>query len=82
MGRGGGGDRLEARIRFTQWRDAMTRPVETLPDEELAEAARRRQEKLEALRREIQKGIDSGPAGPFDVQEILAEARRRFNARH
>lgn len=82
MGRGGGGDRLEARIRFAQWRDAMTRPAETLTPDEREEAARRRQEKLEALRREIQKGIDSGSVGPFDVQEILAEARRRFNARH
>lgn len=78
MGRGGGGDRLEARIRFTQWRDAMTRPVETLPDEELAESVRRRQEKLEALRREIQKGIDSGSVGHVPLEKMLADARKRF----
>lgn len=59
----------------------MTRPVETLPDEECAEAARRRQEKLEALRRDVQAGRDSGSAGQFNLEEILAEARRRFNAR-
>ncbi|MFY8095183.1 MAG: hypothetical protein ACOVN0_17015 [Niveispirillum sp.] len=59
----------------------MTQPAETLTDIEREEAARRREEKLEALRREIQKGIDSGSAGPLDVQEILAEARRRFDAR-
>jgi antitoxin ParD1/3/4 len=59
----------------------MIQPAEKLTDIEREEAARRREEKLEALRREIQKGIDSGPARPFDVQEILAEARRRFDAR-
>lgn len=32
-------------------------------------------EKLEALRRDIQDGIDSGIAEPFDVEEILAEVR-------
>lgn len=60
----------------------MSQPVEKPTSAQSEEMARRRQEKLEALRREIQKGIDSGSAGPLDVQEILAEARRRFNARH
>lgn len=48
----------------------MTLPAETLTDIEREEAARRRVEKLEALRREIQKGIDSGDAGPLDVEKI------------
>jgi antitoxin ParD1/3/4 len=30
---------------------------------------------LEALRREIQIGVDSGPAEPFDFDEFLAEMR-------
>lgn len=57
----------------------MTQPAETLTDIEREEAARRREEKLEALRREIQKGIDSGDAGPLDVDKIKALAR--LNAR-
>ena len=36
-----------------------------------------REKKLVALRREIQRGIDSGPAAPFDMKEIIAEAKRR-----
>jgi len=31
--------------------------------------------KLEALRRMIQEGIDSGPAAPLDMDEIIATAR-------
>ena len=37
--------------------------------------------KLEALRKEIQKGLDSGDAGPWDVEEFLREARRRKAAK-
>jgi hypothetical protein len=29
------------------------------------------------LRREIKKGIDSGPAKDMDIADIIAEARRR-----
>ena len=36
-----------------------------------------RQTKLEALRHEIQKGIDSGIAPDTDIEDIIAEARRR-----
>lgn len=35
--------------------------------------------KLERLRAEIQKGLDSGESTPLDVQAIKAEARRRYN---
>jgi antitoxin ParD1/3/4 len=35
------------------------------------------EQKLEALRREIQKGIDSGPPEPFDLDEFLAEMHRK-----
>jgi antitoxin ParD1/3/4 len=35
------------------------------------------EEKIEALRREIQKGIDSGPAEPFDFDEFIAEMHRK-----
>lgn len=31
--------------------------------------------KLEALRRKIQEGIDSGPVAPLDMDEIIASAR-------
>lgn len=59
----------------------MTQPVEKPMPVQSEEAIRRRQEKLEALRREIQKGIDSGDAGPLDVEKIRALARERLNAR-
>jgi len=34
-----------------------------------------REAKLEGLRRALQEGIDSGDAGPLDIEEILREAR-------
>jgi len=36
--------------------------------------------RLEALRKEIQKGLDSGDAGPWDEEEFLKEAHRRYEA--
>ena len=34
--------------------------------------------KVEALRREIQKGLDSGPAKEFDFDEFLREMRANY----
>jgi antitoxin ParD1/3/4 len=34
--------------------------------------------KVEALRREIQKGLDSGPPEPFDFDEFLREMRANY----
>ncbi|MBR0755109.1 type II toxin-antitoxin system ParD family antitoxin [Bradyrhizobium jicamae] len=44
----------------------------------------RRQAKLEALREEIQKGFDSGPAEPVGdmFERIKAEGRKRLAAKH
>ena len=36
-----------------------------------------RKAKLDALRSDIQKGLDNGPSAPWDVVEMLTEARRR-----
>ncbi|GJE61972.1 type II toxin-antitoxin system ParD family antitoxin [Methylobacterium trifolii] len=36
--------------------------------------------KLEALRREIQTGLESGPTEPHDMAAIKAEARKRRGA--
>jgi len=36
--------------------------------------------RLEELRRDIQKGIDSGEATPLDIQEIKARGRKRLAA--
>jgi Arc/MetJ-type ribon-helix-helix transcriptional regulator len=33
--------------------------------------------KLETLRADIREGIDSGPSEPWDVEEILSEAKRQ-----
>ena len=35
------------------------------------------EEKLDALRKAIEEGIDSGPPEPFDVVEFLAGRRQR-----
>jgi antitoxin ParD1/3/4 len=43
----------------------------------LEEREERRKAKLDALRADIQEGIDSGPSEAWDVEEILAEAKRR-----
>ncbi len=34
-----------------------------------------REWKLNELRKAIQEGLDSGDAGPFDIEEIIAEAK-------
>ena len=39
---------------------------------------RRGREKLAALRDAIKAGLDSGPAEPFDIDEILAQARTGY----
>ena len=39
-----------------------------------------RDAKLDGLRRALQEGIDSGDAGPLDIDEILQEARNEWNA--
>ena len=43
----------------------------------LEEREQLREIKLKALREAIQEGLDSGDAGPWDVEEFLKEARRR-----
>ncbi|ADE16403.1 addiction module antidote protein, CC2985 family [Nitrosococcus halophilus Nc 4] len=44
----------------------------------LEEQEKLRQWRLEELRKEIQKGLDSGPAEPMDMEEIITEARREL----
>lgn len=44
----------------------------------LDERDRINQAKLDALRLEIRKGLDSGSAGDLDMAAIKAEARRRL----
>lgn len=46
----------------------------------LEERDQLRELRLEELRREIQKGIDSGTATPLDIEEIKARGRRRLAA--
>jgi antitoxin ParD1/3/4 len=41
---------------------------------------RLREMQLEELRRKIQKGIDSGPATPLDIEEIKTRGRQRLAA--
>jgi len=46
----------------------------------LEERDQLRELRLEELRREIQKGIDSGPSTPLDMEEIKARGRKRLAA--
>jgi antitoxin ParD1/3/4 len=48
----------------------------------LEEREHLRAAKLEALRQSIQDGFDSGPAEPLDMEQVKAEARRRWDATH
>ena len=43
----------------------------------IEEREERRQAKLEALRAEIQKGIDSGPAEEVDIHEMIEAIKAR-----
>ncbi|MGO3927102.1 type II toxin-antitoxin system ParD family antitoxin [Rhodopseudomonas pseudopalustris] len=43
----------------------------------IEEREERRKAKLEALRGEIQNGLDSGPAEAWDIDEMVAEAKQR-----
>jgi antitoxin ParD1/3/4 len=47
----------------------------------LEEREERRQAKLEALRAEIQKGLDSGPAEEVDVKEMMRSIKERGRQR-
>src|SRR5262245_37752921 len=47
----------------------------------LEEREREREAKLDWLRHEIQKGLDSGPATPLDIDEFLRECRAEFGER-
>ena len=48
----------------------------------LSDHLRLEQMKLERLRAEIQKGLDSGESTPLDMEAIKKEARRRYNERN
>lgn len=48
----------------------------------LAERDQLRDLRLEELRREIQKGIDSGAATPLNMEDIKARGRERLVAPH
>jgi antitoxin ParD1/3/4 len=42
---------------------------------------KRRSEQLAWLRSEIQRGLDSGPAGELDINHVIRRGRRRLAAR-
>ncbi|CCD85836.1 conserved protein of unknown function; Putative addiction module antidote protein, CopG/Arc/MetJ family [Bradyrhizobium sp. ORS 285] len=47
----------------------------------IEEKEERRKAKLEALRSAIKDGLDSGPAESWDVEDLIAEGKRRKAAR-
>ena len=56
--------------------EAVTVAFELLSDQVQLE-----QVKLDRLRAEIQKGLDSGESEPLDMDSIIAEARKRYRQR-
>lgn len=48
----------------------------------LSDHTKLEQMKLERLRAEIQKGLDSGPPEPLDMDSIIAEAKERYKQRN
>ena len=47
----------------------------------LEERDRLKELRLDELRKEIQKGLDSGPATPLDFEELKGRARKRLAER-
>jgi antitoxin ParD1/3/4 len=47
----------------------------------IEEREQRREAKLEWLRAEIQKGLDSGPAREVDIKELVEDVKRRGRER-
>jgi len=47
----------------------------------LADRRKAEELKLEALRAAVRDGLDSGPAEPLDMEEIIADARTRYQRR-
>ena len=68
-------EQLEAG-RYHSRAEAIAEALELLSDH-----LRLEQIKLERLRAEIQKGLDSGESTPLDMNAIKVEARRRYNER-
>jgi len=66
-------DELVDTGRFRSQSEAVRAALWLLKDKE-----RLREVKLEALKEKIQKGLDSGPASPLDMEEVRKEARARF----
>lgn len=69
-------------------REKVSSGLYTSASEVVREALRLMQEqdqlkavKLEQLRRDIQEGLDSGPATPWSIEETKNEGRRRRAAR-
>ena len=56
----------------------MPRPAKVLRDglRLLEEQENLKQAKLDALRRDIDAGLDSGPSEPLDMEAIIEEARQ------
>lgn len=47
----------------------------------MEEQDRLRQVKVEELRREVRKGLDSGPSQPWDAKALKKKARSRLSAK-
>lgn len=62
--------------RYSSASEIIRDALRLLEDAEILRAIR-----TEELRKLIQEGLDSGDAGPLDMEEIKAEGRRRLAAK-
>ena len=62
--------------RYQSRTEVITEALELLSDQ-----AQLEQVKLDRLRAEIQKGLDSGESEPLDMDSIIAEAHKRYKQR-
>lgn len=59
--------------RYQSASEVVRTALRLLEDQERQKAAA-----LELLRQEIQKGIDSGPAAPLDIEELIEKCRKEL----
>lgn len=76
------GDRFESLVKDLVSSGRYSTASEVIRDglRLVEEREEQRQVKLEALRQAVREGIESGPAEPFDADEIIKEAKARKRA--
>ena len=78
------GERYEAMVRDLVESGRYASASEVIRDglRMMEEREALREIKLKWLREEIQKGFDSGPGEPWDIEKTIVEAKRRHPAKN